>query len=65
MESGRRRPNMWGMRQTAPIKRYSLARSGTTAKARPEEGVRRLRLIRMEAIAQADHDRERAPRGRA
>jgi hypothetical protein len=47
------------MRQTLPVKRYALARSGI-AKARPEEGVRRLRLVRMEAIA--ERDRARADR---
>ena len=44
------------MRQTLPVKRYALARSGI-AKARPEEGVRRLRLVRMEAIAERDRAR--------
>jgi hypothetical protein len=38
------------------VKRYSLARTAR------EEGVRRLRLVRMESIAEADRERsERAP----
>ena len=49
------------MRQTPPVKRYTLARSAI-AKARPDEGVRRLRLVRMEAIAERDRARaERRP----
>ena len=43
------------MRQP-PLKRYALARPG--AKPRPEEGVKRLRLVRMEEIAEADRKRE-------
>ena len=39
------------------VKRYALARAGII-KARPEEGVRRLRLVRMEAIAEADRARQ-------
>ena len=46
------------MRQPTPIKRYALARPGI-AKPRPDESVKRLRLVRMEAIAEADRDRER------
>ena len=49
------------MRQPTPIKRYSLARPGI-AKARPDEGVKRLRLVRMEAIAELD--RRPRPAGR-
>jgi hypothetical protein len=52
------------MRQPPPVKRYALARPGS-AKARQDEGVRRLRLVRMEAIAQADRDREQAGRAHA
>jgi hypothetical protein len=52
------------MRQPTPVKRYALARSGTTAKARPEEGVRRLRLVRMEAIVELDRQREQTERTR-
>ena len=44
------------------VKRYALARPGT-ARPRPEEGIKRLRLVRMEAIAEADRKRER-PEGR-
>jgi len=51
------------MRQSVPIKRYSLARSGV-AKTRPDEGVKRLRLVRMEAIADLDRRRDRS-RGHA
>ena len=40
------------------VRRYALARPGSV-KARREEGVRRLRLVRMEAIAELDRDRER------
>ncbi len=50
------------MRQPG-VKRYALARSGIAA-ARPEEGVKRLRLVRMEAIAEADRKREQ-PEGRS
>ena len=49
------------MRQPPAPKRYALARPGS-AKARREEGVRRLRLVRMEAIAEQDRERERALR---
>ena len=54
------------MRQPTQVKRYALARPGV-AKPRPEEGVRRLRLVRMEAIAQLDRQRELGtpPRARA
>jgi hypothetical protein len=45
------------------VRRYALARSGV-AKARREEGVKRLRLVRMEAIAELDRGRERRPSGR-
>ena len=45
------------------VKRYALARAGIAA-ARPEERVRRLRLVRMEAIAERDHPGERAVRHR-
>ena len=45
------------MRQPTTVKRYALARSGILA-GRPEEGVRRLWLVRMEAIAEADRKRE-------
>jgi hypothetical protein len=48
------------MRQPT-VKRYALARAGIAA-ARPEEGVKRLRLVRMEAIAEADRERERPER---
>ena len=41
------------------VKRYALARAGIV-KARPEEGVKRLRLVRMEAIAEADRARQEA-----
>ena len=41
------------------VKRYALARSGL-GRSRPEEGVKRLRLVRMEAIAELDRDREQA-----
>jgi hypothetical protein len=51
------------MKRPATVKRYALARPGT-AKGRPEEGVRRLRLVRMEAIADRDRDRERPDRSR-
>ena len=44
------------MRQPT-IKRYALARSGT-ARPHPEEGVRRVRLVRMEAIAEQDRKRQ-------
>src|SRR5688500_2374333 len=44
------------MPQTPPVRRYALARSGI-AKARPEEGVRRLRLVRAEAVAERDRAR--------
>ncbi len=50
------------MRQPG-VKRYALARAGIAA-ARPEERVQRLRLVRMEAIAEADRKRER-PEGRS
>jgi len=50
------------MRQPTGVKRYALARAGI-AQARPEERVKRLRLVRMEAIAEADQRRER-PEGR-
>jgi hypothetical protein len=46
------------------VKRYALARPGV-AKACPDEGVRRLRLVRMEAIAELDRDREQLEKGRA
>ena len=49
------------MRQPT-VKRYALARPGV-ARHRPEEGIKRLRLVRMEAIAEADRKRER-PGGR-
>jgi len=45
------------MREAMPLKRYALARPGA---ARREEGVRRLRLVRMEAIAEQERERERA-----
>jgi hypothetical protein len=51
------------MRQPTTVKRYALARSGI-AKGRVEEGVKRLRLVRMEAIAELDRDRERTGPGR-
>lgn len=47
------------MRPT-PVKRYTLARPGL-AQARREEGVKRLRLVRMEAIADLDRAREHEP----
>ena len=40
------------------VKRYALARPGAVPRHRPGEGVRRLRLVRMEAIAEQDRDRE-------
>jgi hypothetical protein len=46
------------------VKRYALARSGI-AQARPEERVRRLRLVRMEAIAEEDRKREERPERRS
>ena len=46
------------------MKRYALARSAATGKARPEERVRRLRLVRMEAIVQQERDRQGAERAR-
>ena len=49
------------MRQPIAVKRYALARAGVL-KARPEEGVKRLRLVRMEAIAEQDRARRRAVR---
>jgi hypothetical protein len=51
------------MRQSVPIKRYSLARP-SVAKARSDEGVKRLRLVRMEAIADLDRHRDRSERTR-
>jgi len=39
------------------VKRYALARSAA-ARPHPEEGVRRLRLVRMEAIAEQDQKRQ-------
>ena len=51
------------MRQPTTVKRYALARPGI-AKARSEEGVRRLRLVRMEAIAELDREREQDERTR-
>lgn len=50
------------MRQPA-VKRYALARPGI-AKARPEEGIRKLRLVRMEEIAERDREREQERTGR-
>lgn len=47
------------MKPPETVRRYALARSGI-GKARPDEGVKRLRLVRMEAIAALDRDRERA-----
>jgi hypothetical protein len=49
------------MRQPTTVKRYALARSGI-GRTRPEEGVKRLRLVRMEAIAELDRKRERPER---
>ena len=46
------------MRPPDTVRRYALARPGI-AKARREEGVKRLRLVRMEAIADLDRERER------
>ena len=46
------------MRPPGTVKRYALARPGP-AQARREEGVKRLRLVRMEAIADLDRERER------
>ena len=45
------------MRRPTTVKRYALARPGA-AQARREEGVKRLRLVRMEAIAEAERERE-------
>jgi hypothetical protein len=39
------------------VKRYALARSGP-ARSHPEEGIRRIRLVRMEAIAEQDQKRQ-------
>ena len=39
------------------VKRYALARSDP-ARPHPEEGVRRIRLVRMEAIAEQDRKRQ-------
>ena len=44
------------MRQPT-VKRYGLTRS-VAPRARPEEGLRRLRLVRMEAIAEQDRRRQ-------
>ena len=50
------------MRQSTAVKRYGLARTGIV-KPRPEEGIKRLRLVRMEAIAELDRPQhERSPR---
>ena len=51
------------MRQPVPIKRYSLARPGV-AKSRPDESVKRLRLVRMEEIADLDRQRDQPERRR-
>jgi hypothetical protein len=51
------------MRQPG-VKRYALARAGIAA-ARPEEGVKRLWLVRMEAIAEVDGKREERPERRS
>lgn len=53
----------WGMifamSDHPPVRRYALARPGA---GRPrEEGVRRLRLVRMEAIAEAEREAEGGP----
>jgi hypothetical protein len=56
-------PNMGGMRQPTTVKRYGLARTALP-NARSEERVRRLRLVRMEAIADLDRARERTERTR-
>jgi hypothetical protein len=48
--------NIPGMRQPM-VKRYALARSGP-ARSHPEEGIRRIRLVRMEAIAEQDQKRQ-------
>ena len=48
--------NIPGMRQPR-VKRYALARS-PAGRPHPEEGVRRLRLVRMEAIAEQDLKRQ-------
>lgn len=45
------------MRQPAPFKRYALARPGVV-KPHPEERIQRLRLVRMEEIAEADRERD-------
>lgn len=42
--------------RSIPVKRYALARSATTGKPRADERVRRLRLVRMEAIAAAERE---------
>ena len=49
------------MRPPEGVRRYALARSGA-AQARRAEGVKRLRLVRMEEIAELD--REPSPAGR-
>ena len=49
------------MRPPDTVRRYALARSGP-GQARREEGVKRLRLVRMEEIAELD--REPSPAGR-
>ena len=46
------------------VKRYALARAGINA-GRPQEGVKRIRLVRMEAIAEADRKREERPERRS
>ena len=47
---------MLGMRQPI-VRRYALARSAA-GRPRAEEGVRRIRLVRMEAIVEQDRKRE-------
>lgn len=51
------------MRQPTTVRRYALARPGV-AQARREDGLKRLRLVRMEEIAELDRDRERIQRRR-
>jgi len=64
MTGGSARWMILGMRKPKMVKRYALARPGAT-KPRLEEGIRRLRLVRMEAIAEMDRARAAvAPQGR-
>jgi hypothetical protein len=55
---------MDAMRQPMTVRRYALARSGV-AQGRSEERVKRLRLVRMEQIAELDRGRDPTPRRHA